>query len=631
MRRPQVGQSFRSFWDGWSHQLQKRRFSTAQGSWDFDGGSGSSLPVTSSGSPVSRSEYRRPGSASTITSRPVDGARRRYLCPVIGADLSKGPGAPTRCGACVPSRPVRILVFHGYLLGGTGSNVYNAALTEALARAGHEVHLLCQERDPLALEWVDAAGDWDGGALELHTRREPARATVYRPDIGGLLPLYVADLYDGIEARPFPELSEDELDHYLERNVAAVREVAERVRPEVALANHLVMGPVVLARALDGLDVPYAVKVHGSALEYTVKPHAARFKPFAAEGLARAGGVLVGSRHTAESLWEAMDDPELPGRTRLGPPGVDVERFAPRSPGAARDGLEGLQDRLAASDDGNPASKGGSEGSVSPDQGEGVSSFARRVGEAAAALATVAVGDRVVVFVGKLIASKGVELLLAAWPLVLAREPAAKLVVVGFGAFREGLEALAATLAEGDLAGARELGGEDGQELPWLAVFLDSLGGEEAEAYRAAARGLPDRIAWTGRLDHAELADLLPAAEAMAVTSTFPEAFGMVAAEAAACGALPVVAAHSGLAEVARTLAEAAPEPARPWLTFEVGPSAVRELAADLTGWLEAPADVRTATREAIVAATRERYSWDGVARTVVAAARGELDGLPEP
>jgi hypothetical protein len=32
-----------------------------------------------------------------------------------------------------------------------------------------------------------------------------------------------------------------------------------------------------------------------------------------------------------------------------------------------------------------------------------------------------------------------------------------------------------------------------------------------------------------------------------------------------------------------------------------------------------------------MVAATRERYSWDGVARTVVAAARGELDALPEP
>jgi hypothetical protein len=36
-------------------------------------------------------------------------------------------------------------------------------------------------------------------------------------------------------------------------------------------------------------------------------------------------------------------------------------------------------------------------------------------------------------------------------------------------------------------------------------------------------------------------------------------------------------------------------------------------------------------TREAIVAATREHYSWDGVARSVIAAARGELDGLPRP
>jgi glycosyltransferase involved in cell wall biosynthesis len=117
----------------------------------------------------------------------------------------------------------------------------------------------------------------------------------------------------------------------------------------------------------------------------------------------------------------------------------------------------------------------------------------------------------------------------------------------------------------------------------------------------------------------------------MAVTSTFPEAFGMVAAEAAACGALPVVANHSGLGEVARTLAAAVPERAGEWLTFQVGPGAVDELAAGLGGWLAAPENLRQATRAAVVAATRERYSWDGVARTVIAAARGELDDLPLP
>jgi hypothetical protein len=57
----------------------------------------------------------------------------------------------------------------------------------------------------------------------------------------------------------------------------------------------------------------------------------------------------------------------------------------------------------------------------------------------------------------------------------------------------------------------------------------------------------------------------------------------------------------------------------------------VTELADDLASWLSAPEELRAATREAIVAATRERYSWDGVARTVVAAAQGRLEDLPTP
>ena len=43
---------------------------------------------------------------------------------------------------------MRVLVFHGYLLRGTGSNIYNASLVRALVGLGHEVHLLCQDRKP---------------------------------------------------------------------------------------------------------------------------------------------------------------------------------------------------------------------------------------------------------------------------------------------------------------------------------------------------------------------------------------------------------------------------------------------------------------------------------------------------
>jgi len=195
---------------------------------------------------------------------------------------------------------VRVLIFHGYLLSGTGSNVYNANLAAALRLPGHAVHLFSQERHPEQLDFVDAVGEWHDGRLTVRTLREPVRCTAYRPDIGGLLPVYVPDSYEGIEARPFPELSQAEIDRYLDANVEAVREVADLVAPDLALANHLVMGPAVLARALDR-SVPYAAVIHGSALEYTVKPHP-RFLPYAHEGIESARSVLVGSRHTAESL-----------------------------------------------------------------------------------------------------------------------------------------------------------------------------------------------------------------------------------------------------------------------------------------------------------------------------------------
>ncbi len=238
---------------------------------------------------------------------------------------------------------MRVLLFHAYLLRGTGSNVYNAELAAALARLGHEVHLFCQDRDPPPLPGV-----------EIHV-----------PDIGEVLPVYVLDRYAGFEARTYPDLTDSELAAYLEANVAAVRDVARAVGPDVALANHLVMGPAILARALEG-KTPYAVKIHGSALEYTVKPHPQRFLPYAREGLAGAAGVLVGSHHTAQSLWDAMDDPELPERTRLGPPGVDIEHFVPRERAATLNGADraparpraGAQDEGSFSDDDGALGRG---------------------------------------------------------------------------------------------------------------------------------------------------------------------------------------------------------------------------------------------------------------------------------
>jgi glycosyltransferase involved in cell wall biosynthesis len=507
---------------------------------------------------------------------------------------------------------VRILVFHSYLLRGTGSNVYNASLVAALAKLGHEVHLLCQDRHAGDLPFVDAVGRWEDGRLAVETIREPVRVTAYLPDIGRLLPVYVADEYEGFDAKAYPELSGEQIERYVAVNAEAVREVAALGEVEIGLANHMVMGPAILAR---GLDAPYAVKVHGSALTYTVAPHPERFLPYAVEGLSPARAVLVGSRHTAEGLWELM--PEVREKTRLGPPGVDADAFVPRDDAAER--VRSFADRLEAS---------------------GAAGWGGEAGAAGALRAQDPQRDRIVSFVGKLIVSKGVDLLVAAWPLVTQEVPDARLVIVGFGTYREGVERLADALRDGDLDEAgeiarlgRELEGGPPGELRFLRSFLERLGadpGRRAAYLAAAAHGLR-RIHFTGRLEHSDLPDLLPACEAQVVPSTWPEAFGMVAAEAASCGALPVSAAHSGLAEVSRTLAEALPEELRPLLSFELADDAVEQIADRLIRWLQLDRGTRAAASRALSDIARERFSWEGVARGVVDAARGRLDALPLP
>ena len=153
--------------------------------------------------------------------------------------------------------------------------------------------------------------------------------------------------------------------------------------------------------------------------------------------------MLVGSRHTAESLWEVVAEPGLRERTRLGPPGVDIHTFSPRPPEEAAAGLLRLSRRVGSAD----AAAWGGEA------------------DAAAALASLDPSrDRIVSYVGKLIVSKGVDLLLAAWPLVVSRVPEARLVIVGFGTYRETLGRFVDALARADVDALREIAAR-GREL----------------------------------------------------------------------------------------------------------------------------------------------------------------------
>ncbi len=71
---------------------------------------------------------------------------------------------------------MRILLWHGWLLEGSGSNVATARVAEQLRAAGHDVLLVCQERHPERYPWIDAFG---GGRRRrpVGADREPAASS----------------------------------------------------------------------------------------------------------------------------------------------------------------------------------------------------------------------------------------------------------------------------------------------------------------------------------------------------------------------------------------------------------------------------------------------------------------------
>jgi glycosyltransferase involved in cell wall biosynthesis len=159
--------------------------------------------------------------------------------------------------------------------------------------------------------------------------------------------------------------------------------------------------------------------------------------------------------------------------------------------------------------------------------------------------------------------------------------------------------------------------------------FLEAFLGRMPESYARAASDAAGSVRFAGRLEHDEVGELVPAADALVFPSTFPEAFGMVAAEAASAGVLPVSAGHSGAVEVSRELAAELPEEVAPLVSFALDDRAVEAIAERVNAWLGLDEAVRAEAAESLRATVTRLWSWEGVAEGVLAAAAGRLDELP--
>lgn len=479
---------------------------------------------------------------------------------------------------------MQVALVHGYYLSDSGSGVYVRELARALVSLGHDVTLVCQEREPERFDFIDSAFVMNDSNVQMRsvhrsTPRYAGRCRLVRPCITGHLCVYVHGPFPGFGAErvsTFHDASPEVRDGYIESNVTALRAVFRSWPPELVLAQHLIMQPFIVCEALGG-SAPYVMTEHGSALNFSVRRNA-DLVPFAIEGLAGATSVVSVSDTARDDLvlWAAQHGLSIAEKTVALSPGVDYGRFVP---GGDRDAeISRLRSK------------------VQLPEGFDVDSH-----------------DDVIAFAGALRATKGIQHVVAALPTIAQRRGRrTRLLVAGAGPARPRLESLATLTVSGRAEDARALVARE----PDLQS-CEQCGDVVADA---PAMHPVSGAAFLGHLDHSQLAAMFAASDIALVPSVFPEAAALVSIESLATGAVPLVAYHSGMAPLADYLARTLGDPVLASLTL--GEHFTERLADAAVHTLERYPTRDSAFRRLAHELAASRYpSWERTAAEYIAMA----------
>ena len=544
-----------------------------------------------------------------------------------------------------------ICLLHGWLLEGSGSNLWTRSIITALAKSGETVHLVCQENHPDRYEAIAEAFKYMlTGEVQTKFQRDtpyPGKCVLHQPEIGDTLPVFVKDRYEEFDhVVPMIELPNDEIELYIARNVEVVHRVVREHDISAIHANHAVLMPVVAQRVSRETGIPFAVMPHGSDIEYAVKKDE-RFRRYASSALAEAKRIFViGDEMRARVSKVFADIPAVESKFAELHLGVDSSQFEPVAVKERPGNIARLEHALIGVPRGKTAGQSlalrqSVSGALDKRELKSlIDDNARYDGKSPDAdvedkLRTVDwTRDPVLLFTGRIISPKGIQGVVAALPLILERQPELRLIIVGHGPLREPMEALIEGLKFGDrdlvrkiIAWGRWLEGSPegeaaGEDLVEVTRFFDGLGrrGEEEHYFEAAQRLLqPHTVIFTGYLTHRELRFLFPCADVGVFPSMVREAGPLVFLEALASGCFPLGTYFGGMAASIDSVSEGLPP--------EVGTTmrlSLEDTVRDLIINVPRALDLGTTHKSSLARVARERYDWVSVAKTL----REELSAL---
>lgn len=544
-----------------------------------------------------------------------------------------------------------ICLLHGWLLEGSGSNLWTRSMITALAKSGETVHLVCQENHPDRYDAIaEAYKHTLAGTVETKLQRDtsfPGKTILHQPEIGNTLPVFVKDKYEEFDnVVPMIELPDDAIELYIQRNVEVVRRIVTEHEISAIHANHAVLMSVVAQRVSRETGIPYAVMPHGSDIEYAVKKDE-RFKRYASSALADARRIFViGNEMRARVSTVFSNVPDIESRFTELHLGVDASQFEPVAMDRRPGNIAHLERALAGMPRGktpNQLLEMSQSASGTLDKQSLKSLFenaARYDGklpdtDVEQKLGTVDwTRDPVLLFTGRTISPKGIQSVVAALPLILEQRPDLRLIIVGHGPLREPMEAMIKALQSGDRALVRNIvawgrwleGSPEGEQvdedLADVTRFFDTLARNgETERYFESARHRikPDTVIFTGYLTHNELRFLFPCADVGVFPSVVREAGPLVFLEALASGCFPLGTYFGGMAASIDSVTRGLPGEVHETMKLDLN-----HTVTDLVASVPSALTLSPEYKETFARVARERYDWTSVAKTF----REELYGV---
>lgn len=478
---------------------------------------------------------------------------------------------------------MNICIIHGYLLKGTGSNLFVNNLARSFCEEGHNVYLFCQERDVENIDFISE--QWAFTKDNIHSKlmfkrrvsKLPGKCILYNPNLHGLLPVYIYDEYEGFKVKVFPELEDFEIENYIAFNRQAVESVHRKVNFHVIQSNHIIMSPYIARSIWERYGVPYYITLHGSALNFTVKKDPERFNPYAEKSLLDVEKIFAVSEHARDEMLTYFSSltRKIESKVEIIPTGVDSRTFKILK-GEKTDSIEQLCSTLKRKIQKWPYGKTAEQKTRFIEELKNTAfeqldrlfdKYNTQYNHAYPDTDIVKTlrkidweNDRVILFVGKYLQTKGIQILIYALPLIMKELPNVHLLSVGFGSYREELEALVFALQSRNRESFNHLNMRNYQFFSGDRAspfkFTEKLGETGLNSYfeNASKYSISDHIHFTGVLNHHELGFLLPCADVFTAPSIIPEAFGMVAAESLSCGVYPVIPYDGGFREIIQTL-----------------------------------------------------------------------------